>query len=99
MMYLLVVFVVIFGVYFVIKQFFPQEELSEKSSSILSTRKDELDAASRQWKSRVEKSDADAFSVAGRMQNILPDIGINNQLKDKVKKTPRAKRFKGKDGR
>lgn len=75
-----------------------QEELSERTS-ILAAKKDELDAASRQWKSRIDKSDADNFSVAGRMQQQVKDlhIGIPN-LSSNNKKLPRAKRYKGKDG-
>lgn len=74
------------------------ERTTEKTSSILAARKDELDAASKQWKSRVEKTDAVNFTVAGRMQEILPDITINLPARDKTKRTPRAKRFKGKEG-
>lgn len=74
-----------------------QEELSEKNS-ILALRKDELDAASKQWKSRIDKSDADNFSVAGRMEQIkdlqiaIPNVNSNNR------KLPRPKRYKGKEG-
>ncbi|KAF5297869.1 hypothetical protein FQR65_LT09894 [Abscondita terminalis] len=75
------------------------EELSEKAS-ILAARKDELDAASKQWRSRVEQSDAINFSVAGRMQqkNDLLTIPINIPSFNKIIKTPKAKTFKGKEG-
>lgn len=81
------------------RNYFRQEELSEKSS-ILSVRKDELDAASKQWKNRVEQSDAVNFSVAGRMQqeNDVPTIPINIPIPDKLKRTPKAKTFKGREG-
>lgn len=84
--------------YYVFRYFLRQEELSEKTS-ILAARKDELDAASKQWKSRVEQSDALNFSVAGRMQqgNDLPATPINLPTPDKNKKTPK-KVFKGREG-
>lgn len=89
---------VIFTVYFLTRCLFKQEELSEKTS-ILAAKKDELNAASKQWKSRVEKADADKFSVAGRMEKLeKPVITINIPTPDKEKRTPKAKRFKGKDG-
>lgn len=73
----------------------PQDELSEKS--LLATKKDELDASARQWKSRVEKSDAEKFSVAGKMSERIreatPTINIKD-VDDNEKKTPQAKRFK-----
>ncbi|XP_031346658.1 supervillin isoform X1 [Photinus pyralis] len=74
------------------------EELTEKTS-ILAARKDELDAASKQWKNRVEQSDAVNFSVAGRMQqeNHSPAIPINISALIKTKRTPVAKTFKGKE--
>jgi supervillin len=77
---------------------FGQDELSEKS--ILEIKKDELDAASKQWKSRVEKSDAEKFSVAGRMEKNREEsnLPINIPAMEKNKKTPQAKRFKGKEG-
>lgn len=72
-----------------------QDELSEKS--LLAAKKDELDASSRQWKSRVEKSDAEKFSVAGKMNEKIreatPTINIKD-VDDNEKKTPQAKRFK-----
>lgn len=79
--------------------FLEQDELSEKS--ILKLKKDELDAASMQWKSRVEKSDAEKFSVAGRMKNNKEESNsaINIAVTDNNnKRTPQAKRFKGKEG-
>lgn len=69
-----------------------KDELSEKS--FLASRKDQLDAASTQWKHRVEKSDAEKFSVAGKMDKI-PTINIPSV--EKEKKTPQAKRYKGKN--
>lgn len=75
-----------------------QDELSEKSS-ILAARKDELDASAKKWKNRVEKSDAVNFTVAGRMQDALPQISLSIQpCDDKTKRTPKARNFKGKDG-
>lgn len=75
-----------------------QDELSEKS--LLAAKKDELDAASKQWKARVEKSDAEKFSVAGKMGEKIKDAipSINLPPPDRVKTTPQAKRYKGKDG-
>ncbi|KAK5642159.1 hypothetical protein RI129_008326 [Pyrocoelia pectoralis] len=74
------------------------EELTEKTS-ILAARKDELDAAARQWRNRVEQSDAVNFSVAGRMQqeNYSSTIPINIPPLIKIKRTPKAKTFKGKE--
>ncbi|XP_017777555.1 PREDICTED: supervillin isoform X2 [Nicrophorus vespilloides] len=74
------------------------DELSDFSN--LKAKKDELDASSKQWKSRVEKSDATNYSVTGRMQQIkdVPNISINISIADKVRRMPKAKRFKGKDG-
>ncbi|XP_050301678.1 uncharacterized protein LOC126739900 isoform X2 [Anthonomus grandis grandis] len=71
--------------------------LSEKS--VLEAKKDELDAASKQWKSRVEKSDAEKFSVAGKMGEKIRDAvpTINILTTDKNKKAPQAKRYKGKE--
>lgn len=72
-----------------------QDELSEKS--LLATKKDELDASSRQWKSRVEKSDAEKFSVAGKMSERIRDATPTINIKDvdeNEKRTPQAKRFK-----
>ncbi|XP_063919951.1 uncharacterized protein LOC135134963 isoform X4 [Zophobas morio] len=73
------------------------DELSEKS--ILEIKKDELDAASKQWKSRVEKSDAEKFSVAGRMEKNREESNLPiNIPTEEHKRTPQAKRFKGKEG-
>ena len=78
--------------------FFGQDELSEKS--ILEIKKDELDAASKQWKSRVEKSDAEKFSVAGRMEKNREESNLPiNIPTEEHKRTPQAKRFKGKEGK
>lgn len=67
---------------------------------MLAAKKDELDAASKQWKARVEKSDAEKFSVAGKMGEKIKDAipSINLPPPDRVKTTPQAKRYKGKDG-
>lgn len=75
-----------------------QDELSEKS--LLAAKKDELDAAARQWKARVEKSDAEKFSVAGKMGEKIKDAvpTINIPAADKARRTPQAKRYKGKEG-
>lgn len=75
--------------------FSPQDELSEKS--FLATKKDDLDASSRQWKTRVEKSDAEKFSVAGKMNERIRDATPTINIKDadeNEKRTPKAKRFK-----
>lgn len=75
-----------------------QDELSERS--LLASKKDELDAASKQWKARVEKSDAEKFSVAGKMGEKIRDAvpTINIPQPDNKKRTPQAKRFKLKEG-
>ncbi|XP_045461852.1 supervillin-like isoform X2 [Harmonia axyridis] len=70
-------------------------EITEKTS-ILSSRKDELDAASRQWKCRVEKSDADKFSVSGKMEKAKTTIPVNIPVSEITKKAPQARRFRGK---
>ncbi|XP_066250261.1 supervillin-like [Euwallacea similis] len=73
------------------------DELSEKS--LLAAKKDELDAASQQWKSRVEKSDAEKFSVAGKIGEKAKEAPptINLPSTDNIKRTPQAKRYKGKE--
>lgn len=77
--------------------YWKQDELSQKS--ILASKKDELDASGMRWKSRVEKSDAEKFSVAGRMEKAKDgNLSINIPSADKSKKTPQPKRFKGKEG-
>ncbi|KAJ8925021.1 hypothetical protein NQ315_001187, partial [Exocentrus adspersus] len=72
----------------------------DKSKSLLASKKDELDAAAVQWKARVERSDAELFSVAGKMgekiRNAVPTINIPQV--DNKKRTPQAKRFKLKEG-
>lgn len=73
-----------------------QDELSEKS--LLDSKKDELDQAAKQWKARVEKSDAEKFTVAGRMEKTRDRTPtINAPEKNEIKRTPQAKRFKGKE--
>lgn len=76
-----------------------QDELSEKS--LLAAKKDELDAAAKQWKNRVEKTDAEKFSVAGKMSEKIKDAvpSINIPAADKAKRTPHAKRYKGREGK
>ncbi|XP_019766886.2 uncharacterized protein LOC109542202 isoform X2 [Dendroctonus ponderosae] len=73
------------------------DELSEKS--LLAAKKDELDAAAKQWKNRVEKTDAEKFSVAGKMSEKIKDAvpSINIPAADKAKRTPHAKRYKGRE--
>lgn len=95
MLQLITAILVLVAIY-LIKKFLvePQDELSEKS--ILKIRKDELDASAKQWKARVEKSDAENFSVAGRMQN--DDVPLSILTPDKVRRTPSYKRFKSKEG-
>lgn len=84
---------------FIWKRYFQQDELSEKNS-ILAVKKDELDAASRQWKNRVEQSDAITFSVAGRMQKKTPPtINICISDAESGKRVPQAKKFRGKSGK
>ncbi|XP_044270482.1 uncharacterized protein LOC123015087 isoform X2 [Tribolium madens] len=75
------------------------DQLSQRS--ILEIKKDELDAASKQWKNRVEKSDAENFSVAGKMEKNREESNLQINIAadcDKNKRTPQAKRFKGKEG-
>ncbi|KAG5889512.1 hypothetical protein JTB14_008999 [Gonioctena quinquepunctata] len=73
----------------------------ELSKSLLAAKKDELDASATQWKSRVEKSDAEKFSVAGKMgekiRDAVPTINIPAADENR-KRTPQAKRFKLKEG-
>ncbi|CAH1156175.1 unnamed protein product [Phaedon cochleariae] len=75
------------------------DELSEKS--LLTLKKDELDASSRQWRARVEKSDAEKFSVAGKMgekiRDAVPTINIPTADENR-KRTPQAKRYRSKEG-
>lgn len=82
-----------------VKELNLQDELSEKSKSLLAAKKDELDASSQQWRARVEKSDAEKFSVAGKMgekiKEAVPTINIPSA--EKAKRTPQAKRYKGKE--
>lgn len=89
----LVVVIVVYALTFISKR---QDELSEKS--LLESKKDELDVAAKQWKSRVEKSDAEKFTVAGRMEKSrdrTPTIDLPE--KTETKRRPQAKRFKGKE--
>lgn len=77
---------------------FFQSEITEKTS-ILSSRKDELDAASKQWKCRVEKSDAEKFSVSGKMEKAKTTIPVNIPVSEMAKKAPQARRFRGKQSK
>ena len=88
------------------KYFIFQTKLSDSDSatSILKTKKDELETSSNQWKSRVEKSDAEKFTVAGQMRIKGDREGAASPIRilgtDEVggKRTPVPKRFKGKEG-
>ncbi|KAL1518089.1 hypothetical protein ABEB36_001766 [Hypothenemus hampei] len=73
------------------------DELIEKS--LLAAKKDELDAAAKQWKSRVEKNDAEKFSVAGKMKEAPPTLNIPPPPPsgDKARSTPQPKRYKGRE--
>lgn len=90
--------IVIFIIWCLKRVFFVQDTLSEKS--VLEIKKDELNASSKEWKHRVEKSDAEKFSVAGRMEKNSDwnNLVINIPTGDKEKRKPQAKRFKGKEG-
>lgn len=71
-----------------------QDDQAKKLLSI----KDELDASANLWKSRVEKKDAEKFTVGGRMQdgNKLPTINIS--LPDESKRVPELRKFRGRKG-
>lgn len=71
-----------------------------KPSSIIDAQKKNLETASQQWKKRVEPSDAVNYSVAGLMhQDDKLEVSVLNFThEDKRKKTPKANRFRGKDG-
>lgn len=78
------------------------ETASVEKSSVLAAYKDKLDAASQEWKKRVEVKDNVTFSVAGRMTQEAKDlpesllaVAANG---DKKKRTPKANRFRGKEG-
>lgn len=90
--------IVIFIVWCLKRVFFGQDKLLDKSA--LEIKKDELNASLKEWKHRVEKSDAEKFSVAGRMDknSDWSNLVINIPTVDKEKRTPQAKRFKGKEG-
>lgn len=98
-MYLVVVIFVWLCVCYLLCRSSKQDELSEKS--LLASKKDELDAAAKQWRARVEKSDAEKFSVAGKMGEKIRDAvpTINISAMDNNKRTPQAKRFKLKEGK
>ncbi|CAH0547095.1 unnamed protein product [Brassicogethes aeneus] len=65
------------------------DELS--GSSILDSKRNALQAASKQWKTRIKKTDALTFSVSGRMNKMdVPEINI-----EKKSNTPQPRRYKG----
>nr|CAH7767160.1 unnamed protein product [Callosobruchus chinensis] len=68
------------------------DELAE--DSILATRLNELDVSSRQWQNRVEKSDAEKFSISGKMAEKMKDATPTINIPDDNKKTPQAKRIR-----
>ncbi|KAK9877941.1 hypothetical protein WA026_020163 [Henosepilachna vigintioctopunctata] len=71
---------------------------SEEKASILESRKDELDAASKQWRCRVKKWDADKLSVSGRMKQSNDSIPVNIPALGNFKKPPKTRSFRGKLG-
>lgn len=60
--------------------------------------KDELDASSQMWRSRVEKKDAEKFTVSGRMQEGIKLPTINIPINDDLKRTPELRKFRGRKG-
>lgn len=60
--------------------------------------KDELDASSQSWKSRIEKKDAEKFTVSGRMQEGIKLPAINIPINDELKRTPELRKFRGRRG-
>lgn len=63
----------------------------------MDAKKDALDASSQSWRNRVEKKDAEQFTVVGRMQEkSIPSINIPTP--DKNKRTPQQRRFVSKSG-
>lgn len=80
-----------------------QDTLTDRKtcSSILDAQKN-LETASQQWKKRVEPSDAINYSVAGRMNQDVKEISesiLNFTNADKKKRTPKANRFRGREGK
>lgn len=86
-------------------RFYEQDTLSSdrRPTSIIDAQKNNLESASQQWKKRVEPSDAINYSVAGRMnQDVKLEITesvLNFANGDKKKKTPKANRFRSRDGK
>lgn len=60
--------------------------------------KDELDASSKVWRSRVEKKDAEKFTVSGRMQDGIKLPTINIPMNEEAKRTPELRKFRGRKG-
>lgn len=60
--------------------------------------KDELDASSNLWKSRVEKKDAEKFTVGGCMQEGIKLPTINIPTNEESKRTPELRKFRGRKG-
>lgn len=60
--------------------------------------KDELDASSHVWKSRIEKKDAENFTVGGRMQEGTKLPTINIPTIDDSKRKPELRKFRGRKG-
>lgn len=50
------------------------------------------------WRSRVEKKDAEKFTVGGRMQEGVKLPAINIPLNDELKRTPELRKFRGRKG-
>lgn len=65
---------------------------------MLALKKDELNASSTTWRARVEKSDAEKFTVTGRMQDTSNTPTINISQASGEKSTPKLRRFKSKEG-
>lgn len=79
-----------------------QETLSECRTSIIDAQKNNLETASQQWKKRIGQNDAINFSVAGRMHQEVKEISesvLNIANNDRRKRTPKANRFRSKDGK
>ncbi|CAG9856246.1 unnamed protein product [Phyllotreta striolata] len=61
----------------------------------ISSKKSQLDAALTNWKNRVEKSDAEKFSVAAKTDHSLVRVNLPSALETK---SPHQKKFKLKQG-
>lgn len=60
--------------------------------------KDELDTSLHSWKARIEKKDAEKFTVGGRMQETSKLPTINIPLHGDLKRTPELRKFRGRQG-